>query len=168
MVGMPTLQSDGHIIVLGRLLHKSFRIFPSILSLSQEMRKEFVFGNICGGGIRSSKSNIQDYLEQSRIIIFLYLQFSVLIALSHGTLISVIIFSILRQKIQNVSCDLLIVCIYPLRLQMQDHGPYLSNLSLYPCHNFLILLQFSLLSLFGILKSLLNLSPLFGQWHTKR
>ena len=119
MVGMLKLQSDGHIVVLGRLLHKSFRIFQSILGLWQEMGKEFGYGKICGGGINLQDSNNQDYLEQSRIKISLFLQFSVLLALSLGTLIFVVTFSIQRQKIQNVSCNLLTVCIYPLRLRCE-------------------------------------------------
>ena len=169
MVGMPTFQSDGHIVVLGRLLHKSFRIFLSILGLWQEMGKEFAFGKICGGGIRFSKSNIQGYLEQSQIKIFLYLQFSVLLAPSLRTLISIVIFFILRQKIQKVSCVHLIVCIYPHRFQMQDPSLYLlrgylqSSLFFQPCSTFPILLQFFLLSLYGILKFLLKSNPLSGQ-----
>ena len=43
MVGMPTLQLNGHIVVLGRLSHKSFRIFPSILSLWQGDRERICF-----------------------------------------------------------------------------------------------------------------------------
>ena len=174
MVGMPTLQLDGYIVVLGRLLHKPFWIFPSILSLWQEMGKKFAFGKTCDGRTNLWDSNIQDYLEQSWIKIFLNLQFSVLLAPSLGTLISVVTFSIMRQKIQKASCGHLIVCIYPHWFQMRDPGLYLlqgylqSSLFSQPCPTFPIHLQFSLLSSFGILRSLSRLSPLSGWWHTRR
>ncbi|RVW34345.1 hypothetical protein CK203_100991 [Vitis vinifera] len=57
---------------------------------------------------------------------------------------------------------------------MRDPGLYLlqgflqSSLSFLPYLIALILLQFSLLSSFGILKSLSRLSPLSGWWHTRR
>ena len=174
MVGMPTLQSDGHIVVLRRLLHKSFRIFPSILGLWQEMGKEFIFGKTFGGGTNLWDSNIQDYFEQSQLKIFSYRQFSVLLVPSLRTLISTVTFPILRQMIQKASGGHLIVCIYHHRFQMRDLGLYLlqgylqSGLFFQPCPTFLIYLQFSLLSLYEILKSLLKSSPLSDQWHTRR
>ena len=97
---------------------KSPRSFPSLLGLWQEMGKEFASGKTCGGGTNLWESNIQYYLEQSRIRIFLFLQFSTLLVPSLGTLTFVITFPILRQKIQKVSCGLLIVCIYHLRFQI--------------------------------------------------
>ncbi|RVW53836.1 Trafficking protein particle complex II-specific subunit 120-like [Vitis vinifera] len=59
------------------------------------------------------------------------------------------------------------------RLGMRDPGLYLcqgflqSNLSFLPYPNVLVLLQFSILSSFGILKSLSQSRPLFGWWHTR-
>ena len=125
MVRMRTLQSDGHIIVFRRLLHKPFRSFPSLLSLWQEMGKEFGSWKTCGGGTNLWDPNIQDYLEQSRIKIFLFLQFSVLLVPSLKTLIFTATYPILRQKIQKVSCGHLIVCICHLWFQMRDPGLYL-------------------------------------------
>ncbi|RVW75616.1 putative ribonuclease H protein [Vitis vinifera] len=58
--------------------------------------------------------------------------------------------------------------------KMRDPGLYLlqgflqSNLFFLPYPNALVLLQFSLLSVFGNLKSLSKSSPLSGWWHTKR
>ena len=169
MVGMPTLQSDGHIVVLGRLLHKSFRSFPSLLSLWQDIGKEFGSGKTFGGGTNLWDPNIQDYLEQSRIKIFLYLQFSVLLVPSLGTLISRVTFTISRQKIQKTSCGHLTVCIYHIWFQMRDLGLYLiqgflqSSISFQPCPIVLVLFKFSLLSSFGIPKSFSKSSPLFSQ-----
>ena len=168
MDGMPTLQSDGRIVVLGRLLHKSFRSFPSLLGLQQEMGKEFGFGKTCGEGINLWVPNIQDYLEQSRIKIFIFLSFSDLLVPFHGTLIFAATYPILRQKIQKASCGHLIVCICHFQFQMLDLDLYLiqgflqSNRSFLPYPKVLVLLQFSLLSLFGNPKSLSRSSPLSG------
>ena len=109
MVGMPTLQLGGHIIALGRLLHKSFRIFPGILGLWQEMG-ESIFGKTCGGGTNLWDPNIQDYSEQSQLKIFSYHQFLVPLVPSLETLISVVIFPILRQKDQSLMSS--IVCLH--------------------------------------------------------
>ena len=171
---MSTLQSDGHIVVLERQQHTSFRSFISLLGLWQEMGNNSVLGRLLVGRPTFGDPNIQDYLEKSRIKIFIFLQFSVLLVSSLGTLISAITFLIMKQKIQKASCGHLIVCIYHLRFQMRDPGLYLhqgflqSNLSFLPYPNILVFLQFSLLSSFGILKSLSKSSPLSGQQHTIR
>ena len=143
-------------------------------SKQQEMGKEFGSGKTCGGGINLWVLNIQDYLEQSQIKIVLFLQFSDLLIPFHGTLTFDATYPILRQKIQKASCGHLIVYMCHFQFQMRDPGLYLlqgflqSNFSFLPYPNVLVLLQFSLLSVFGNLKSLSKSSPLSGWWHTRR
>ncbi|RVX12962.1 Callose synthase 9 [Vitis vinifera] len=63
---VPTFWLDGHKDVLGRLLHKSFRIIPHAPALWWGARREYDFGKIIDGDINLCLHNFQVSIELSQ------------------------------------------------------------------------------------------------------